>query len=418
MPPLLQKTSLKLSISKKWSKITKKKTGVDVDESTTSTLNSSDHTISDERKTSSLNGYGYSLPHPDSKKKQSRSQRRRQLKLEHNDPVPDVAIVSDTSSEDENEQDDASKYGYGDASPDSEPIPAPILSSSSSHSRRRRSSIQRPSIQRPSSSATVTTDNNKNVPFHPQRMPRRSSLKGASSCISSSISRKNRRASLGASAATAMAALDAGNICAIEELEFEEDPKFEDDPRRIIKVQLPGRKGPVKRRCSITFSEEVNVRKVVPAKTLTQEPEQLWFQDNEYVNIKKKTIALLQKVGSDGVVDGRKYCTRGLERYMVSKEEREGLKYGTLDAVLFEQRLQRKKGTFDDESVARKYTHTTVRSIAEAARRANLDAEEVASFNDYNDGNVYVNANDATAAAAAASGPPRRSRARRRASVA
>lgn len=93
-----------------------------------------------------------------------------------------------------------------------------------------------------------------------------------------------------------------------------------------------------------------------------------------------ETRALLSKVDANGVVNGKKYCTRGLERYMRCPNEREGMKFGAWDSVLLEQRLQRIEGTFCEESIARLYKYTTVKSVVDATHQARLDAKEVASF--------------------------------------
>lgn len=377
MPALFQKkNNLTHSISKKWSKLTTtKKVGVSIDESPVRST-------------------------------QSKERRQRQQSNE-------VRVVSDTSieeadSSDDDEQDAASKYGYGDASPDSEEnaaaATAAALSTSSAASNRssRRMSSSTSTNRRRRSSMT-TVDDSANTPFCPQRMPRRSSLKGSSPYS------RNRRASIGASTATSTATIIENNN------EDEDEVKRITEVqkgKRIIEVQLPGRRGSIARRSSITFNEDVNVRKITPAKTLTKEgtPDSLWFQENEYSKIQKKCRALLQKVDANGVVDGKKYCTRGLERYMTtSAQEREGMKYGAWDSVLIEQRLQRREGTFDDESVARLYKYTSVKSVMEATLRANLDAAEVASFYDVEQ--PQNGCGDKTVA-------PGRSRTSRRASVA
>merc|ERR1719359_1583831 len=116
-------------------------------------------------------------------------------------------------------------------------------------------------------------------------------------------------------------------------------------------------------------------------KTLASQPTELWFQNDEYAKIKRKTRALLDKVDREtGLVNGKKYCIRGLEGYMQPSHQREATRYSAWDSVLLEQEMQRSKNKFCDESMSKLYKQTTTRSILEAARRANLDAEEVASF--------------------------------------
>jgi len=386
MPALFQKkNNLTHSISKKWNKLTTtKKVGVSVDESPVLATQSK------------------------KKKERKSSPRVQEQEQEQQQQSHEVQVVSDTScdeaeSSDDDEQ-DASKYGYGDASPDCEKdivdvtaAAADMLSLNPASTRSSRRMSSSTSSHRRRRNSISTPDDNANLPFHPQRMPRRSSLKGSSPYS------RDRRASIGA---CTMPTANATSTI------IENNNEDEDDEKRIIKVQLPGRRESIKRRRSIIFNEDVNVRKITPAKTLTKEgtPDSLWFQDNEYSKIKKKCRALLQKVDANGVVDGKKYCTRGLERYMTqSAQEREGMKYGAWDSVLVEQRSQRREGTFDDENVARLYKHTSVKSVMEATLRANLDAAEVASFYDVEQ--PQNGCGDKTVA-------PGRSRTSRRASVA
>jgi len=175
------------------------------------------------------------------------------------------------------------------------------------------------------------------------RMPRRSSMKGSSS------SSARRRASLGA--------------CAGETME----------------VYLPGKREPVKRRRSITFKEQVKVQPMEPAKSLAENPESLWFQEDEYEKIKMKTVALIHKVAEDGTLDGKKYCTRGLEKWM-TPEATQVKKRQAWDNVLNEQYLQRQEGAFNDEQLALMYKHSTARSQMEASKRASKDAQEVEGY--------------------------------------
>merc|ERR1712113_947271 len=107
---------------------------------------------------------------------------------------------------------------------------------------------------------------------------------------------------------------------------------------------------------------------------------QLWFQDDEYNMIKKKTFALLKKVYSNVIMNGKKYCTRGLEKYMKCPQKRASEKYQAWDSVLMEQEMQRKLNIYDDESLGQFYKHTSNMSVVKATIRATLDAQEVASF--------------------------------------
>lgn len=283
---------------------------------------------------------------------------------------PQAVVVSDTSSDDddsssEDEKDAAEKYGYGDAAPSNttETTTMPRrLSTRASISTRRRSTIRRQQPLNLSNHGDGNDDDDENLPFHPQRMPRRSSMKGTCPV------RAQRRASIGTPAERRMSIEKELAIGAIEE-------------SQIFEIKLPMRRESIKRRRSIQFNEDVNVRKIQPtSKVRGAVKKELWFQDDEYSTIKKKTRALLEKVDANGIVNGKKYCTRGLEKYMECPAKRSKGKYEAWDSVLGAQELQRKLRIFDDESLGKFYKQTSTMNVAEAAIRANADAEEVASF--------------------------------------
>jgi hypothetical protein len=62
-----------------------------------------------------------------------------------------------------------------------------------------------------------------------------------------------------------------------------------------IQANLPGKKNPVKRRTSITFKETVKVKNVAPVSKLTDQPEALWFQDEDYNRMRQKSFALVDR---------------------------------------------------------------------------------------------------------------------------
>lgn len=138
---------------------------------------------------------------------------------------------------------------------------------------------------------------------------------------------------------------------------------------------------PVERRRTITFANDINVLKVEPLKSLlTDGSNSIWYQDSEYQAIKFKTLALLDRVDhSSGIVDGKKYCTRGLEKFM-APETTEVKKHQAWDSVLNEQFLQRKDGEYDEEAIANIYKYSTTRSKKEALRLAKIDAEAAAAY--------------------------------------
>merc|ERR1712238_459171 len=54
-------------------------------------------------------------------------------------------------------------------------------------------------------------------------------------------------------------------------------------PSQVLEIRVPGRRESIKRRTSITFNEDVNVRKIQAiSKVKGAVKEELWFQDMEY----------------------------------------------------------------------------------------------------------------------------------------
>lgn len=181
-------------------------------------------------------------------------------------------------------------------------------------------------------------------PFSPDRIPQRSSMKGSDgSQVLSPLS--ERRASV-------------------------------QTHREKYYILLPGQTKSIERQRSIFFDDNIDIQYIEPVRLFAAGgPQSLWYQENEYETIKLKTLALLDRVDHfSGVVDGKKYCTRGLEKFM-SPEANEVKKHQAWDSVLNEQFLQRKDGEFDEETLATIYMYSTKRSRLEANKRAVLDAE-------------------------------------------
>jgi hypothetical protein len=192
----------------------------------------------------------------------------------------------------------------------------------------------------PPSSCAPTDEHSSLKVFCPSRTPKRSSMKGSKEALSSSPC-----ASIG-------------------------------EPGELFEIVLPGHSTPIERRRSIVFDDRIDIENMVPVRLLaTGGPQSLWYQEQEYEAIKLKTLALLDRVDhSSGIIDGKKYCTRGLEKFM-SPEATEVKKHQAWDSVLNEQFLQRKDDEFDDEDIANIYKYSTKRSKKEASQRASLDAE-------------------------------------------
>ena len=128
---------------------------------------------------------------------------------------------------------------------------------------------------------------------------------------------------------------------------------------------------------SISFSETVEVQEIAPLFALTDTPEELWYQQEEYTNIQKRIRQLARYAETqeededeaDSQSPKKKVCTRGLEwmrdgRSMRRQEARK--------CVLTAQRLQ-----FDDEGMALAYESVTRESVAVAQERAWNDAKAI-----------------------------------------
>jgi len=142
-------------------------------------------------------------------------------------------------------------------------------------------------------------------------------------------------------------------------------------------VYLPGDTGYIKRKRTIQFNDGVHVREVRSSLSLCKgEHRLLWWQDDEHASIKENLQRLLSRVNSKGVskTNGRRYCTRGLERFLDSKNDWEADRAAAEEAVYREQTHQREMGTFDDLSIAVAYFRCTRASIQRASSRGIEDA--------------------------------------------
>jgi len=145
----------------------------------------------------------------------------------------------------------------------------------------------------------------------------------------------------------------------------------------IYRVHLPKGLKSVKRQRSIRFNDEVSVREVRSLRSLVNDNIRiLWWQDDEHACIKENLQRLLSRVNSKGVSrsNGRKYCTRGLERFMDTQRDWEANRLEAEEAVLCEQSLQHERGTFDDLRIAAAYFRSTQISQQEAADMGIEDA--------------------------------------------
>jgi len=67
------------------------------------------------------------------------------------------------------------------------------------------------------------------------------------------------------------------------------------------------------KRCS--FREEPEIISIQTASSLVDDPEELWFSEDDYHEFRFKSQRILDGTDDRGCRDGKKYCTRGLETY-------------------------------------------------------------------------------------------------------
>jgi hypothetical protein len=146
-----------------------------------------------------------------------------------------------------------------------------------------------------------------------------------------------------------------------------------------LQVRLPGKPKPITRTRSITFDESVRVRRVPSISQLSQgRTEEIWFQTEEYDNIKRKTYSLIRAI-QQGQTGGVNYCTRGLEKYFHA-DKVQHRRAAAWDSVFYAQEDQRRQGSFDDLQMASAYKSWTSESGEEAASRGKLDEESVKRY--------------------------------------
>ncbi len=177
----------------------------------------------------------------------------------------------------------------------------------------------------------------------PQRMPRRSSLKQGDGSIG-----RRRRASI-----------QMGNE---------------------ITVYLPGQEEPVKRRNSIKFSESVKVRNIEKMDQLTDSPKDLWFQGEDYARMRRNSWDLVNRVESGQTgIGSKKFCLRGLER-LLDRETVQHKREQAWETVFTQQDLQRDRGSFDEEFVAKAYRRSTNQCAEAAVCRGKQDEKAIFSY--------------------------------------
>jgi len=147
-----------------------------------------------------------------------------------------------------------------------------------------------------------------------------------------------------------------------------------------ITVYLPGQCRPVRRRSSIKFDEVVKVKSVEVLSNLTDKPDELWFQSDEYQKIRKNSWELVNKVerGQTGV-GNRKYCLRGLEK-MFDRRAIQQKRNDAWDSVMAAQDLLHDRGHWDDDIMAKAYKLSTSSDAKEAEFRGQEDEKAIHTY--------------------------------------
>ena len=145
---------------------------------------------------------------------------------------------------------------------------------------------------------------------------------------------------------------------------------------------LPGQTKPVSRRTSISFKEKIRVKEVTPVRYLVDEPEQLWFQPEEYDRIRKKVVQLVRKEeNGTHLQNSKKCCMRGLEGLLQDNLSRKSqARNNNWDSVLNEQYEQRNSNKYDDVDIGNVSKFSTLSNQREAANRAKQDAADVEAY--------------------------------------
>jgi hypothetical protein len=237
----------------------------------------------------------------------------------------DVGPLTPTDKKTRNDQDsstdDSSRYGYGDESPDDG--------------------------EAATSAADQAEDNNK--------YGYEDAAPDAAPLLKSSFKRNNRRrASLGAAIANGTE----------------------------ITVHLPGQKNPVRRRTSITFNDNEQVKEVASVKSLTTESKQkMWYKDEDYQTFADKSRMAVDAADLGQDTSNERNCIRGLEGYtMKGSRVKSENRNDAWDSVLIEQGTQWADGVFDAEYMALLYGKSTRMSEIQAAQRAQQDSADVQNY--------------------------------------
>jgi len=120
---------------------------------------------------------------------------------------------------------------------------------------------------------------------------------------------------------------------------------------------------------SCSFRDEPEILLVPAVETLIENPGELWFQQEDFEHFREKTRRIISNVDENGRgKNGKKYCTRGLERYMpYTQGKRKDIRKNILQAL--------------DEGDSVSLRDHSRSCVAEALDRGDADAKVAISYN-------------------------------------
>ncbi|KAL3921423.1 MAG: hypothetical protein SGILL_002754 [Bacillariaceae sp.] len=154
------------------------------------------------------------------------------------------------------------------------------------------------------------------------------------------------------------------------------NPNVGKTPRRSSLKGSAGDGGRGRRRHSITFSNDMDVKEIEPVSDLVNHPGVLWFQKKEYDHILGGIQDTVEEAKSQG--DKARNCTRGLENIITDRYVGERLE--ATETVLDESRMQKTHKKLDAEYIRTCYRFHTADSQHRAERMAQKDQKEVEEY--------------------------------------
>jgi hypothetical protein len=133
----------------------------------------------------------------------------------------------------------------------------------------------------------------------------------------------------------------------------------------------------MKKRTSVSFQAAENVINIKPLTNLVDDPNRLWFNQNELQQIKQDVLGLLKDLKEKKKDDDEArswICARGLEPLLFGNS---GSRLESTESVLEEYAIQRARGEYDDDHIRQMYRFHTIDSGVEATERGEGDAREI-----------------------------------------